>query len=71
MMLAGVRVANSAIAELAWLVREAGADRLADRLERAVTDPVSVLALTIDDGRSSSTSSKTHRTGLPSCAPFS
>ena len=48
-MLAGVPVADSAAAELAWIVRAAGADVLADRLERAVTDGVSLLALTIDE----------------------
>ena len=41
MMLAGVPVVDSAAAELAWIVRDAGADELGDRLERAVTDHVS------------------------------
>ena len=49
MMLAGAPVADSATAEFAWIVREAGADTLADRLEHAVTDGVSLLALTIDE----------------------
>ena len=38
MTLAGVTVADSAVEELAWIVREAGAVELADRLERAATD---------------------------------
>ena len=49
MMLAGVPVADSAVAELAWFVRDAGAVEFADRLERAVTDGVRLLALTIDE----------------------
>ena len=48
-MLAGVPVPDAAAAELAGIVREAGADDLADRLERAVDDDVKLLALTIDE----------------------
>jgi hypothetical protein len=47
-MLAGVRVADSATAELAWIVRAAGADVPADRLARAL-DEMKLLALTIDE----------------------
>ena len=35
--------------ELAGLVLDAGADELADRLERALTDEVKLLALTLDE----------------------
>ena len=48
-MLAGLPVPNDAVDELADLVRAAGADDVADRLERAVADGVSLLALTIDE----------------------
>ena len=48
MMLAGVTVSDTAVAELANIVRTAGADELADRLEQALADDVSLLALTID-----------------------
>ena len=47
--LAGVPVSDAATAELAWLVRAAGADELADRLERAIVEEVLLLALTIDE----------------------
>ena len=43
MMLAG-------LPGLAELVRAAGADDLADRLERAVADGVKLIALTLDEG---------------------
>ena len=49
MMLAGVPVLADAVAELADTVRATGADELADRIERALTDRVSLLALTIDE----------------------
>jgi hypothetical protein len=49
MMLAGLPVPNDAVAELATIVRGAGADELADRLERALTDEVKLLALTLDE----------------------
>ena len=47
-MLAGVPV-PAATVELAGIVRAAGADELADRLEVALADGVSLLALTIDE----------------------
>jgi hypothetical protein len=49
MMLAGLPVPDYAVEELADLVRAAGADDLADRLERGVADEVKLLALTLDD----------------------
>ena len=70
MMLAGVPVADSATAELHGS-SDAGADEFADRLERAVTDGVSLLALTIDERAIISASSKTHPTGSSSFAPCS
>jgi hypothetical protein len=48
-MLAGLPVPADAVAELAGLVRSAGADKLADRLDRAVADEVKLLALTLDE----------------------
>ena len=44
-MLAGLPVPPDAVDVLAGLVRGVGADDLADRLERAVTDDVKLLAL--------------------------
>ena len=49
MMLAGLPIPNDAVAELAAIVRDAGADDLADRLERALADEVKLLALTLDE----------------------
>jgi hypothetical protein len=49
MMLAGLPVPAEAVDELAGLVREAGADDLADRLERALETEVKLLALTLDE----------------------
>ena len=49
MMLAGVPVLPHPIAALAGSVRRAGAEELADRLEQALADNVSVFALTIDE----------------------
>ena len=49
MMLAGVTVGRLRGRGLAWLVREAGADVLADRLEHALTVGTKLLALTIDE----------------------
>jgi hypothetical protein len=49
MMLAGLPVPDDAIDELAELVRAAGADDLADRLEQALTDSVKLIALTLDE----------------------
>ena len=46
MMLAGLPVPADAVAAL---VRDAGADDLADRLERALADDVKLLALTLDE----------------------
>ena len=48
-MLAGIPVPTTATAELAGIVRMAGADELADRLERAISDEVKLLALTIGE----------------------
>ena len=48
MMLAGVPVPAEALQELAYVVRVAGADELADRLKRALADEVKLLALTLD-----------------------
>lgn len=48
-MLAGLRVPNDAVEDLADLVWGAGADELADRLDRAVADEVKLLALTLDE----------------------
>jgi hypothetical protein len=49
MMLAGVSVSSDAVAELARIVRAAGADEFADRLGRALADEVKLVALTIDE----------------------
>jgi hypothetical protein len=49
MMLAGIPVPPDATAALAALVRAAGAEDLADRLDRALADDVKLLALTIDE----------------------
>jgi hypothetical protein len=65
MMLAGPPVPDD-VDGLAELVRAAGADDLADRLERGVADDVKLLALTIDDRRSSWRRSKTRPKGSPS-----
>ena len=48
-MLAGVPVADDSVAELAGIVRTAGADELAGRLERALDDEVKLLALSVDE----------------------
>ena len=48
-MLAGLRVPNDAVEDLADLVWGAGADELADRLDPAVADEVKLLALTLDE----------------------
>lgn len=48
-MLAGVPVSAAATAELASIVRTAGADEIADRLERGLDDDTKLLALTIDE----------------------
>jgi hypothetical protein len=49
MMLAGLPVPNDAVHELADLVRESGADDLADWPERALETDVKLLALTLDE----------------------
>jgi hypothetical protein len=49
MMLAGLPVPADAVHELVGLVRDAGADDLADRLERALETEVKLLALTLDE----------------------
>ena len=43
MVLAGVPVAAQPVAALAGIVRRAGADKLANRLEQALADGVSLL----------------------------
>jgi hypothetical protein len=48
-MLAGLPVPDDAVEGLAEMVRAAGADDLAERLERAVADNVKLLALTLDE----------------------
>ncbi len=48
-MLAGIPVPTTAAAELAGIVRMAGADELADRLERAIGDGVKLLAPSIGE----------------------
>ena len=48
-MLAGVDFSPEWVAELAKVVKVAGAVELADRLDRAVDDDVALLALTIDE----------------------
>jgi len=48
-MLAGVAVDATATSELATMVRAAGADDVADRLDQALADEVKLLALTIDE----------------------
>ena len=52
LLLACVTEADSVVAELAWIVRDAGAVDLTDRLVCAVTDGSRLIALTIDSGRS-------------------
>jgi len=49
MMLAGCPVPNSAVVELARILRHNGAGNLADRLDRAVADQVKLLALTFPE----------------------
>ena len=50
MMLAGLPVPDHAVEGLAELVRAAGAaDDLADRLDRALTDGVKLIALTLGE----------------------
>lgn len=51
MMLAGLPVPNDAVHELANVVRDAGSDDLADRLERALETEVKLLALTLEERR--------------------
>ena len=48
-MLAGVPVTADSTAELAGIVRAAGADLLADRLEKALADEVKLLACRSDE----------------------
>lgn len=49
MMLAGLPVPPDAVDKVATLVRSAGADALADRLERAFDHGVALLALTTNE----------------------
>jgi hypothetical protein len=49
MMLAGLPIPADAIDELAGLLREAGADDLAERLDQALADELKVLALTLGE----------------------
>ena len=48
-MLAGLPVPADAVAELAYVVRVAGADDLADRLKLVLERDVKLLALTLDE----------------------
>ena len=48
-MLGGIPVAADSTEQLAAMVRAAGAVELADRLDQALSDGVSLLALTIDE----------------------
>ena len=63
MMLAGLPVLDDAVEDLAQMVRAAGADALAGRLEQAVDDVVALLALTIDERAIILPNSKTPPTG--------
>ena len=67
-MLAGVPVSADSVTELASIVRTAGADVLADRLERALADEVRLLALTIDERAIILGQLEVRRTGSPSSA---
>jgi hypothetical protein len=49
MMLAGVSVPDGAVGMLARSARLAGADKLGQRLERAIEDRAALVALTIDE----------------------
>lgn len=49
MMLLGLPVPDNAVDDLAEIVRAAGSDDLADRLERPRTDGVKQIALTLDE----------------------
>jgi hypothetical protein len=49
MMLAGVSVPDGAVGMLARAARLAGADKLGQRLERAIEDRAALVALTIDE----------------------
>ena len=49
MMLAGLPVPIEAVQELAYIVRIAGADELADRLKLALEHEVKLLSLTLDE----------------------
>lgn len=49
MMLAGLPVPAAATAELATIVRSAGADELADRLEQAIELGTKLLGLTVPE----------------------
>ena len=69
MRLAGIPVADSAVAELAWMVRSAGADEFADRLERGFADGVGLLALTIDERAIMNEHQRRQREGLDSQSP--
>ena len=62
-------MADSATAELAWIVRQPGAHTLADRLERAVTHRVRLLTLTIDERAFILDQLEEPLTGSPSYAP--
>lgn len=71
MMLAGIPVDTDSTTELAHLVRAAGADDLADRLEVALDDDVKLLALTIDERAIILASLEEPPEGSPSFAPCS
>ena len=49
MMLAGLTVPDGAVEELASLLRDSGAEELADRLDRALDAEVKLIALSLDE----------------------
>ena len=49
MMLAGPTVPDGAVEELASLLRDSGAEELADRLDRALDAEVKLIALSLDE----------------------
>lgn len=69
MMLAGLPVPADAVDGLAELVRTAGADDVADRLERALADEVKLLALNLDERALLLALWRIRRSRSPSCAP--
>src|SRR5215210_7891708 len=68
-MLAGLPMRAEAVDELAPLVSAAGADHLADRLERALADEVKLLALILDERALMLSAFEIRRRPLRSCGP--